>query len=119
METKKLTCIECPIGCDMEVGIENGKVAWVKGNSCPRGKLYAENEVVCPKRVVTSSIRARSGEMVAVKTDRPIKKTDIFAVMEKINRTTCDLPIKIGDTVYAKIDGEANLIATTNVGVEK
>ena len=25
-------------------------------NSCPRGKMYAENEVVCPKRVVTSTM---------------------------------------------------------------
>lgn len=117
METKKLTCIECPIGCEMEVGIEDGKVVFVKGNSCPRGKMYAENEVVCPKRVLTSSIRARSGEMVSVKTDQPIEKAKIFEIMEKINRTTCDLPVKVGDIVYEKIDGKANLIATTNVGV--
>ena len=26
MEVKKLTCIECPIGCDLEVTLENGKV---------------------------------------------------------------------------------------------
>ena len=44
MELKKLTCIECPIGCDMEVELEDGKVLSVTGNSCPRGKLYAENE---------------------------------------------------------------------------
>ena len=50
---KTLTCIECPIGCEIEVEVENGVVLSVKGNTCPRGKVYAEAEVVCPKRVVT------------------------------------------------------------------
>ena len=82
---KTLTCIECPIGCEVEVTLEENKVVLVKGNSCPRGKMYAENEVVCPKRVVTSTVRAKSGEMIPVKTDKPVKKSEIFAVMRKIN----------------------------------
>ena len=35
----KLTCVECPMGCDIEVEVENGKVVKVLGNTCPRGKL--------------------------------------------------------------------------------
>ncbi len=115
MEVKKLTCIECPIGCEMEVELDGDKVLSVKGNSCPRGKMYAENEVVCPKRVVTSSVRAENGEMVSVKTDKPVKKTEIFRVMEKINKTTCKLPVKIGDVLVENISDDANLVATTNL----
>ena len=58
---KTLTCIECPIGCEIEVEIHGGKVISLKGNGCPRGKLYAENEVICPRRVVTSTVRAKDG----------------------------------------------------------
>ena len=48
MITKELTCIECPLGCHIEVDLEyDNKVAAVRGNSCPRGKAYAESEVVC------------------------------------------------------------------------
>lgn len=115
MEVKKLTCIECPIGCDVEVTLENGKVVSVKGNSCPRGKIYAENEVVCPKRVVTSSVRAVNGEMVSVKTDNSVPKTEIFAVMEIINKTTCCVPVKIGDVLVENICDGVNLVATTNM----
>lgn len=115
MEVKKLTCIECPIGCDVEVSLEKGKVVSVKGNSCPRGKSYAENEVVCPKRVVTSSVRAINGEMVSVKTDNPIPKTEIFAVMEIVNKTICPLPVKIGDVLVENITDGVNLVATTNM----
>ena len=112
---KNLTCIECPIGCEIEVEIEDGKVISVKGNTCHRGKMYAENEVICPKRVVTSTVRAENGVMVPVKTDKPIKKTEIFTVMKKINETTCVLPVKIGDILVENISDDANLVVAGNV----
>lgn len=115
MEVKKLTCIECPIGCDLEVMLENGKVLSVTGNTCPRGKLYAENEVVCPKRVVTSSVRAVNGEMVSVKTDNPVPKSEIFEVMKKINSVNCELPVKIGQVLLENISDGVNLVVTTNM----
>ena len=111
---KTLTCIECPIGCEVEVTLEENKVVLVKGNSCSRGKMYAENEVVCPKRVVTSTVRAKSGEMIPVKTDKPVKKSEIFSVMRKINQTTCVLPVKIGDVLVENISDDANLIVAGN-----
>ena len=114
-EVKKLTCIECPIGCEVAVTVEDGKVLSVTGNSCPRGKIYAENEVICPKRVVTSTVRATDGQMVPVKTDKPVRKTEIFTVMQAINGVKCTLPVKIGDVLVEKISDDANLIATGNV----
>ena len=115
MIIKKLTCIECPVGCEMEVGVEDGKAVYVKGNSCPRGKMYAENEIVCPKRVVTSTVRAKNGKMVPVKTDKPVKKSEIFEVMKKINTTTCDLPVKIGDVIIADVCDGVALVAAGNM----
>jgi CxxC motif-containing protein len=109
---KKLTCIECPIGCEVEVTLEDGKVVSVKGNSCPRGKLYAEAEVVCPKRVVTSTVRAENGQIIPVKTDRPVRKDAIFEVMAKINGTVCKLPVAIGDVLVENICDDANLVVT-------
>ena len=111
---KNLTCIECPIGCEIEVETENGVVVSVKGNSCPRGKLYAEAEVVCPKRVVTSTVRAENGEMIPVKTDRPVRKDAIFEVMARINATVCKKPVKLGDILVENICDDANLIVTGN-----
>ena len=112
---KSLTCIECPIGCEIEVEVENGVVLSVKGNTCPRGKIYAESEVICPKRVVTSTVRAENGEMIPVKTDKPVRKTEIFTVMQAINSVKCTLPVKIGDVLVEKISDDANLIVTGNV----
>ena len=109
-----LTCIECPIGCEVEVEIIDGKVASVQGNSCPRGKTYAENEVTCPKRVVTSTVRAKNGVLVPVKTDRPVRKDAIFEVMKKINATTCKMPVALGDVLVENICDDANLVVSGN-----
>ena len=111
---KTLTCIECPIGCQIEVTVKNGKVLSVRGNACPRGKAYAEAEVICPKRVVTSSVRAENGEMIPVKTDKPVRKDAIFDVMKKINATVCKMPVALGDVLVENISDDANLIVTGN-----
>lgn len=111
---RTLTCIECPIGCEIEVELEDGKVVSLTGNGCPRGKVYAEAEVVCPKRVVTSTVRAKNGEMIPVKTDKPVRKDAIFEVMKKINETTCKMPVALGDILVENICDDANLIVTGN-----
>ena len=111
-----LTCIECPLGCSIEVEVEAGKVLSVKGNTCPRGKMYAESEVICPRRVLTSTVRAASGEMIPVKTSQSVKKAEMFELMKKINAVHPQLPVKIGDVLIKDIAEGANLIATGNVG---
>ena len=114
MKAVNLTCIECPMGCSIQVEIEGEKVFSVKGNSCPRGKLYAESEVICPRRVVTSTVRARDGRMIPVKTDQPVKKEEMFEVMKKINGIHPELPVHIGDVLYEGITEGINLVATGN-----
>lgn len=111
---KSVTCIECPLGCEIEVTVEDGKVTSLTGNGCLRGKFYAEAEIVCPKRVITSTIRSENGEMIPVKTDRPVRKDAIFDVMKKINQTTCKLPVCLGDILVENICDDANLIVAGN-----
>ncbi len=115
MDKRTLTCIECPMGCEITAEIENGELVSVYGNGCPRGKAYASDEVICPKRVVTSTVRTTKGVPLPVKTDRPVKKSEIFNVMATINKITCELPVKIGDVLYENISDDANLVATANM----
>lgn len=112
MTVKELTCIECPLGCKIEVGLEGDEIKYIRGYSCPRGKMYAENEIICPMRVVTSTVRADNGRLIPVKTDLPVKKSAIFEVMEKINAIVCASTVKIGDIIMENISDGANLIAT-------
>ena len=106
-----LTCIECPIGCELEVQVKDNEII-VKGNNCPRGKLYAQAEITCPKRVITSTVRATDGQMIPVKTDKPVRKEMIFEVMSKINAITCALPVAVGDILVENICDDANLVVS-------
>ena len=40
-EIRDLTCIGCPLGCSIQVTLENKEVKEVRGNTCPRGDAYA------------------------------------------------------------------------------
>lgn len=115
MKRVNLTCIECPIGCDITVELDGEKVLNVQGNACPRGKLYASNEVVCPVRVLTTTVKTSGGKMLPVKSNKPIKKSNIFLAMEKINSVVAKTPIKLGDVVIANLIDGADIIACADV----
>lgn len=110
---KELTCIVCPLGCALEISMNDGKIVDIKGNTCPRGKIYAESECTNPQRTVTSVVRCNDGSMLSVKTDRPIPKGKMFECMNIINNTIVSLPICIGDTVIENVFG-CNIVATQN-----
>ena len=110
---RKLTCIVCPLGCELSVTLEDGKVLDVCGNTCPRGKVYAENECISPMRTVTSTVRCADGSMVAVKTDRAIPKDKMTECMQKINATVASLPIAVGDVIIEDVFG-SRVVATQN-----
>ncbi|MDD6146091.1 MAG: NAD(FAD)-dependent dehydrogenase, partial [Oscillospiraceae bacterium] len=49
---KDLICVSCPLGCMLSVELsEKGEVISVTGNTCPRGKKYAEDECTNPVRM--------------------------------------------------------------------
>lgn len=113
---RELTCIICPMGCDITVKFEANRIANISGNTCPRGAEYAKNECTNPQRMLTTTILCENGEMLPVKTDRPIDKNKIFACMHVINQNTAHLPICIGDVIIENIlETGSNIVSTKNV----
>ena len=113
MKKVKLTCIECPLGCDIAVELDGYVVLSVTGNSCPRGAKYAENEILCPRRVLTTTVKTQSEKMLPVKSREPIEKGLLFSAMEHLNSIVVKNPIRIGDVV-AIFDG-VEIIACMDV----
>ncbi len=109
---RELTCIICPIGCSLTATWE-GEEFTVSGNTCPRGAAYAKAECTSPVRTVTATVRC-GGEMLPVKTDRPIPKDKIFACMAQIHSIEAKAPVKIGDILCRNVFG-ANIVATRNI----
>ena len=58
MEVRELTCIGCPLGCQLTVTMGNGEIK-VEGNTCPRGEAYAKKEVT---RIDQRYARRHSGQ---------------------------------------------------------
>ena len=110
---RNLTCIVCPMGCSIDIELENSEVKSVTGNSCPRGAEYAKNECISPVRTITSTVKCADGGVVPVKTDNPIPKDKIFECMKIINNTVAPLPICAGDVIIKDVFG-SNIIATGN-----
>lgn len=116
MKTRELTCIICPRGCALSVELsDKGEVVSVAGNLCPRGKTYAVNECTNPMRTVTSTVKCKSGAVVAVKTADNIPKSRVFDVMDAINATIAPDEIKVGDVIIANVCGlGVDVVATAN-----
>lgn len=116
MERKKITCIECPLGCSIEVGMADSGIT-IEGNRCKRGKQYVLSEISDPKRIVTSTMRVNNGTrpLVSIKTDKEISKNMIFDLINFINNVKINAPVKIGDILVENIFGTSvNIIATSN-----
>lgn len=118
MEKKELTCIGCPLGCSVMVCLEEGHIIDITGYTCPRGRIYAENEVTNPKRTVTTTVRVAGGKerLVSVKTKEDIPKEKIQACMQALESITVDAPVLIGDVIVENVvfTGVA-VVATKNV----
>ncbi len=115
MKEKHFVCVECPRGCSLTVTLSGEEIKSIKGNDCPRGKTYAESEAICPRRVLTTTVRAEDGRMVPVKTSAPIKKEDTFPVLEKIKTLRVSCPKRIGEVVCPAIVEDIDLVVTKNM----
>lgn len=116
--SKQFICINCPLGCHLEVDDSDPTNIKVTGNTCPRGKTYAIHEVTAPKRMVTGSVWVDGGDKlrVSVKTAQPIPKEKIFECLREMKKTHAVAPVRIGDVLFANVcDTGVDVIATRNV----
>ena len=117
-EIRELTCINCPLGCQLSVTIVDGEVTSVTGNTCKRGESYGHTEVTDPRRTVTSSVPVTGSateHMLSVKTAAPVPKALVFNVVEALADVTATAPVTIGDVVLANVcDTGVDVIATRN-----
>ena len=137
MTQRQLTCIGCPMGCQLtevlpadatdpyviwysaDPGVvtvdPSGVVTAVTGNTCKRGDSYARKECVAPARTVTGTVRCIGGlaPVVSVRTEGEVPKEKVFDVAHALNTALAHLPIAAGDVVIPDVCGTGvNVIAT-------
>ncbi|MBS1181717.1 MAG: hypothetical protein H6Q99_1597 [Proteobacteria bacterium] len=98
-----IQCIGCPIGCGGEVAVEDGVVAEMTGFTCNKGLAYAAEEVVAPKRMVTTTVRVSGGglPLLPVVSATPVPKDRIFDCLRLLRGVTVVAPIAEGAIIVA------------------
>lgn len=117
-ESKELICIVCPIGCRIKVGMSDGKLDEITGNSCKRGAEYAAMECMNPVRTLTGTVRIAgcNSAVIPVKSDKPLPKDKIVRCMSLISDCRLEAPVRIGDIIVENIlDTGVNIVATRNM----
>lgn len=113
---KEIVCITCPNSCRMTVESKDGQ--WiVSGNRCQRGQKFAEDEMTCPKRTFSTTIRTAWEEVpvIPVRVSKEVPKDKIFEIMEVINHTTVRECIGRGEALIPNVLGlDADVIVTSN-----
>ncbi|NMA65349.1 MAG: DUF1667 domain-containing protein [Clostridiaceae bacterium] len=118
MERIEKICIGCPLGCIVNVELEDGIIKNISNYSCKRGEVYARKEITNPERIVTSTVKVNGGErpLVSVKTKENIPKSKIFDCMKEINSIVVNAPIHLGDVLIENVAGtNVPIIATCSV----
>ena len=113
-----LTCINCPMGCELELEIKDGKIHNITGNRCPSGEEYAEEEFYNPTRILTTTIRVNNGilAVVPVKSSKPIPKKYLEKAMMVIAKKEIKAPVKIEEVLIKNIlDTGADIVATRSL----
>lgn len=100
MTNKILRCVVCPIGCEMTAEVDGeGRVISVTGNTCPRGKKYAQSELTSPVRTLTTTVFTEDGRKLPVRTSAPIAKGKLFEAMALTKPLRVSLPVHLGDVI--------------------
>jgi CxxC motif-containing protein len=112
----EVICVMCPKGCHLQVDEKNGYK--VTGNGCKRGLEYGKNELICPKRVLTSTVRVEGGlhNRLPVKSDGEIPKDRIMECMRLLDGITVQCPVRVKDVIIKDVLGlGVDIVAARNL----
>ena len=123
IETLQFNCTTCPSECLLTVEVERdadgvAEVRSVAGNSCPRGDKFAHQELICPMRVLTTTVAVSGGDeaLLPVRTAEAIPLALHAQAMALIRGLVVNAPIHMGDIILPNLlDTNINLIASMDI----
>ena len=107
---KTIACIMCPNGCEITYDLNGGM--------CGKGPEYVKNEILNPKRTLTSSVKVLGGVMplVSVRITDSIPKEKLKEAMKLISTLSVEAPVEPGQIIQKNfVEPGINLIATKAV----
>ena len=114
----RLTCVLCPVGCELQVRKDESGELDVQGNQCDKGVPFAVEEILHPKRNLATSIpvQGTASKMVSVRLSGPVLREMIFPVLAEIAKLRPEVPVRRGQVLIANVLGTGvDVIATRTV----
>ena len=114
----RLTCVLCPVGCELTVDTDAAGEIQVQGNQCDKGVPFAVEEVLHPRRNLATSVPVRGGaaRMVSVRLTCPVPREMLFPILAEIAKLRPEAPIGRGQVLIADVLGTgADVIATRTI----
>lgn len=98
---KELVCVNCPKGCRIQVAMAENKILSIEGNSCPKGKQYAESEIICPMRILTTTVKIEGGcqNVLPVVTEKEIPLAKMDEAMKEVRTIHVQSPVTMGQVI--------------------
>lgn len=118
IEKKHFTCVTCPVGCEVDVEVQDGSILSLTGNKCDKVKEFVLQELKEPMRVLTTTVRIEGAKwaMLPVRTDKPIPKRLFLQAIEELASIDLQAPVHISEVIIRDIAGSgANIVATRTV----
>ncbi len=98
-----ITCTLCPNGCQIKKRKDG-----FEGNSCNKGETFAIQELSAPRRILTSTVKTKNGELLPIRSNTSIPKECIKEVLKKLQNVIVDVPIKCGEEVINMTEEDEN-----------
>ena len=104
-EKRTVSCIVCPMGCVGEVEMRDGAVVNVTGFNCERGSNYAREEVIAPKRMLTTTVRVEGGQLalVPVVSSQALPKEQLLRAARCLAEASVKAPVAEGQIIVANL----------------
>jgi len=118
LSADRLTCILCPVGCELEVR-RSERGLDVQGHRCEKGIGFATEEVLYPKRNLATSVPIEGSEtrLVSVRLSDRVPREMIFPILREIAKLRPVAPVRRGQVLIANVLGTGvDVMATRTVG---
>jgi CxxC motif-containing protein len=112
--TGEFVCIICPTGCVLTAKKQDS-VLEVEGNQCEQGIAFAEQEANNPQRILTTTIKLTTGELLPVRSNGTVKRDELRELVRYLRSVSVAPPIEIGQVIAAALGANCvDIIATDN-----
>ena len=120
-ERRHFTCVTCPIGCEIDVEVQDGDIVSMEGNKCKKSEEFVLQELKEPMRVLTTTVRVNGARwaMLPVRSDKSIPKRLFFQVIKELADIDLPAPVNISEVIIKDVAGtDANILATRTMKKE-